>query len=77
MLRKKAFFHKSNSVPDVKIMDNLIGLTLNNAGEITLELNLNQLLCHPDARNAMLVPVSYCEPILRVFGIQLFTLVCF
>ena len=30
-----------------------------------LELNLSQLLCHPDAHDAMLAPASYCEPILR------------
>ena len=49
----------------VKFFDILIGWTLANAGDIMLELNLSQLQHHPDARNAMLVPASYCEPSLR------------
>ena len=52
-------FHQSNSIPDAKILDNLIGLTLTNAGEVTLELNFSQLQCNPDT---VLALVSYCEP---------------
>ena len=38
---------------------------LAHARKVMLELNLSQLQCHPDARDAMLAPASYCEPILR------------
>ena len=41
--RKKVFSYQSNSIPDVKFLDNLIGWTLTNAGERTLELKLSQL----------------------------------
>ena len=49
----------SNSIPDVKIGQS--DWTLTNAGELKLELNLSQLQHHPDARDATLGPVSYCE----------------
>ena len=53
------------------IFDILIGLVLVNAGETVLDLNLNQLKHHSDARDAMLcytmlAPVSYCEPTLNL-----------
>ena len=41
--RRGRFFHWSNSIPDVKFLDNLIGWTLANAGEVMLELNLSRL----------------------------------
>ena len=34
---------------------------LTNAAKVTLELNLSQLKHHPNAHDAMLAPVSYCE----------------
>ena len=37
-----------NSIPGVKFLDNLIGWTLTNAGEVTLELNLSQFQHQPD-----------------------------
>ena len=42
----------------------MIGWILANTGDATLELNLSQLQRHPNTRNAMLVLVLYCEPIL-------------
>ena len=47
---------------NVKCLENLIGWTLTNTGEVTLELNLSRLQCHPNARDATLVPALYCEP---------------
>ena len=38
---EKVFLHKSNSIPDVKSLDNLIGWTLTYAGKVTLNLNLS------------------------------------
>ena len=38
------------------------GSTLTNAAEVTLELNLSQLRCNPDAHDTMLAPTSYWEP---------------
>ena len=52
---------QSNSNPEVNI---LIGWMLANTGDATLELNLSQLQCYPDARDATLVPASCCEPAL-------------
>ena len=34
---EKSFFHQSNCIPDVKFFDNLIGWTLANARDATLE----------------------------------------
>ena len=34
---KSLFFHQSNCIPDVKFFDNLIGWTLANARDVTLE----------------------------------------
>ena len=39
-------------------MENLIGY----AAEVMLELKLNQLQHHANARNAMMMPASYCDP---------------
>ena len=61
---RKSFYY-SNSIPDVKILDNY-GWTLINASEVMLELNLSQLQHHPDACDAMLAPASYFEPTLRI-----------
>ena len=60
-LWEKVFLHKSNSIPDVKFLDHLIGWTLTNAGKVTLNLNLSQLKRHPEAHDAMLAPVPHCE----------------
>ena len=66
---------QSNSIPDVKFFDNLIllkvynsslnliGWTLANAGDATLEQKLSLLQRHPDARNTTLARASYCEPV--------------
>ena len=63
-----SIFHYSNSIPDVKFLDNLIGWMLTDAGKVMLELNLSQLQCCSNARDAMLVPVLhvYCEPTLTL-----------
>ena len=52
----------TSPIPNVNILDNLIGWMLANAGEVTLKLNLSQLQYHTDAYHTMLVPASYCEP---------------
>ena len=57
---EKTFLHQSNSVPEVKFFNILIGWMLANAGDATQELNLSQLQHHCNACNAMLVPASYC-----------------
>ena len=36
-IMEKVFFHQSNCIPDVKFFDNLIGWTLANAHDATLE----------------------------------------
>ena len=59
---------KSREISPVKfnswcqILDNLIGWTLTNAGEVMVKLNLSRLQCHPDTHDVMLTPTSYCEP---------------
>ena len=39
---KKSIFHQSNSLPDIKFFDNLIGWMLANTGKATLEKKLSQ-----------------------------------
>ena len=43
----KVFLHKSNSIPDVKFLDHLIGWTLTNAGKVTLNLELESIQTSP------------------------------
>ena len=71
----KVFLHKSNSIPDVKFLDHLIGWLLTNAGKVTLKLNLSQLKHHPEVRDAMLAPVSYCEVQPKCISTYIHTLV--
>ena len=52
-------YDTSLKVPDVKLLDNLIGWTLTYVSKVTLNLNLSQLRCHPETRDAMLAPVPY------------------
>ena len=54
---KKSFFHHSNCIPDVKFFDNLIGWTLANAHDATLELKLSLFQRHPDACDATLARI--------------------
>ena len=42
------------SIPDVKFFDNLIGQTMVNFSDATLEKKLSLFQCHPNARNATL-----------------------
>ena len=42
--------------------ENLTSWMLTNTGEVTFELNLSQLQCHPYTRDGTLAPASYCEP---------------
>ena len=44
---EKVFLHKSNSIPDVKFLDHLIGWTLTNAGKVTLNLELESIQTSP------------------------------
>ena len=39
---------------------------LTNTSEVTLESNLSRLQCHPNARDATLVPALYCEPTIKL-----------
>ena len=48
--RKKYFVHCY--IPDVKFFDNLIGWTLANTGDATLEKKLSLFQCHPSQRYA-------------------------
>ena len=50
----KNFFRQSNSIPDIKFFDNLIGQTMGNSSDAMLEKKLSLILCHPDAHNATL-----------------------
>ena len=59
---KMYFYDQSNSILDVKCLDNLIGWMLANAGNAMLGYNLSLFQRHSDAHNATLVPASYCEP---------------
>ena len=54
----ESIFHFSNSIPDVKFLDNLIDWIVTNVGEVTLKLNLSQLQSDPNTRNTMLAPAS-------------------
>ena len=51
-----------NSVPDIKFFDSLIGWTLANAGNATLEQKQSLFQHPPDIRDTTLEPASYCEP---------------
>ena len=45
-----------------QFFDNLIGWTLANAHDTTLEYKLSLFQRHPDAHDTTLAQVSYCEP---------------
>ena len=62
-IAEESSFIQSNSIPNVKFLDNLISWMLTNTGEVTLELNLSQLQHHANVHDTMLVPASYCEPV--------------
>ena len=59
----KLFFHKSNSILDVKVFNNLIGWMLATQHWNSIEVYFG--IYHPDASKATLVRVSYCEPALH------------
>ena len=62
IVTEKSLFHQSNCISDIKFFDNLIGWTLANARDATLEYKSSLFQRHPDARDATLARASYCEP---------------
>ena len=56
---KKVFFHESNSIPYVTFLTIwLVGCWL----MLVKQCGNKDHQCHPDIRNATLVPMSYCGP---------------